>query len=172
MTPRREESQRGHNRDRYLINNKKTLIDMVYLSLSSFLFLYTILLLFNEFSINIVALFHPRCFFSLYVVPWDRLRLTSIKLPLASTSLTFATMATRERYNETEKTKREKEKRIRGHGRAGEKERKADRADAFYTAVKQRTSKLMNERAVRARPYPNANIIIIRRVEWEVADPG
>lgn len=71
-------------------------------------------------------------------------------------------MGIRERYNETEKNEE----------RAGEKEREADRADAFYTAVKQRTSKLMNERAVRARTYPNANIIIIRRVEWEVADPG
>lgn len=62
MTLRREESQRGHNRDRYLINSKKILIDMVYLSLSSFLFLYTILLLLNVPSINIVALFYPRCF--------------------------------------------------------------------------------------------------------------
>lgn len=67
--------------------------------------------------------------------------------------------------------KRRERERTRGHGRAGEKEREADRADAFYT-VEQRTSKLMNERAVRARTYPNANIIIIRRVEWEVADPG
>lgn len=72
------------------------------------------------------------------------------------------------------KEKRERERDIEWEDmdeRAGGKERKADRADAFYTAVKQRASKLMNERAVRERTYPNANIIIIRRVEWEVADP-